>query len=206
MQVITVILTKGSVVANLGAFITDAGLRVMLLDLDMRPTLPSYYELKHRPPEGIYELLASQQAVSHVTSEILAARERRRGTLRLLQDVSTYRKQGIEPPPLHLLINRVPALSSNARLIQKTLRLIFQEQPSVYVLGTEIPAIEALPCTTTRSLPSHRVKHRRPSRNQALATQEIVHSQANKLCPQRREQSVRVTGKSTRRFSHVERT
>lgn len=63
MQVISVISTKGgvgktSVAANLGGFIADAGLRVLLLDLDMQPTLSSYYELASRAPYGIYELLA----------------------------------------------------------------------------------------------------------------------------------------------------
>src|SRR3546814_15891404 len=39
-------------------FRSDAGLRVLLLDLDVQPTLSSYYELAHRAPGGIYELLA----------------------------------------------------------------------------------------------------------------------------------------------------
>lgn len=286
MQVISVISTKGgvgktTVAANLGAFIADAGLRVLLLDLDMQPTLSSYYELRHRAPGGIYELLAfnernlacllsrtaidgldvvlsndehrqlntlllhasdgrlrlrnllptfqphydlllidtqgarsvllemallaSQLAVSPVTPEILAARELRRGTLQLVEDIAPYRKLGIEPPPLHLLINRVPAVSSNARLIQQTLRLIFQEKASVHVLDTEIPAIEAFPRAATRGLPAHRVEHRRPSGRQALAALEVVRNLANELCPQWWEQFARVTGKTSGRFAHVER-
>ena len=234
MQVISVISTKGgvgktTVAANLGAFAADAGLRVLLLDLDMQPTLSSYYELSQRAPGGIYELLAfnehdlaqivsrtamdrldvvlsndehrqlstlllhapdgrlrlrnllpafqphydllvidtqgarsvllemallaSQQAVSPVTPEILAARELRRGTLQLVEDITPYRNLGIAPPPLHLLINRMPAVSANARLIQQTLRLIFQEQASVHILDTEIPAIEAFPRAATRAKP-----------------------------------------------------
>ncbi len=212
MQVISVISTKGgvgktTVAANLGGFIADAGLRVLLLDLDMQPTLSSYYELTRRAPCGIYELLAcnerdiarlvsrtvidrldvilsndehrqlntlllhapdgrlrlrhllpvfqphydlvlldtqgarsvllemavlaSEQAVSPVTPEILAAREMRRGTLQLIDDIAPYRHLGINPPHLHLLLNRVPAVSANAKLIQQTLRLIFREQEGV---------------------------------------------------------------------------
>lgn len=286
MEVISVISTKGgvgktTVAANLGAFIADAGLRVLLLDLDMQPTLSSYYELRHHAPGGIYELLAfnerdltclisrtaidgldvvlsndehrqlntlllhapdgrlrlrnllpafqphydlllidtqgarsvllemallaSQKAVSPVTPEILAARELRRGTLQLAKDIGPYRSLGIEPPPLHLLINRMPAVSSNARLIQQTLRLIFQEQSSVYVLNTEIPAIEAFPRAATRGLPAHRVEYRQPYGRRALASLEIMRNLANELCPQWREQSARVTGKSAGRFAHVER-
>ncbi|MEQ9854315.1 ParA family protein, partial [Pectobacterium aroidearum] len=195
MQVISVISTKGGVgkttiAANLGSFVADAGFRVLLLDLDMQPTLSSYYELSNRAAGGIYELLAfneqdqgkivsrtaierldvvlsndehrqlhtlllhapdgrlrlrnllpvfqphydlvvidtqgartvllemallaSQQAISPVTPEILTARELHRGTLQLVEDIAPYRNLGITPPPLHLLINRVPAVSSNA--------------------------------------------------------------------------------------------
>ena len=63
MQVVSIISTKGGVgktttAANLGGLAADAGLRVLLLDLDVQPTLSSYYELTQRAPGGIYELLA----------------------------------------------------------------------------------------------------------------------------------------------------
>ena len=224
MQVISIISTKGGVgktttAANLGGLVADAGLRVLLLDLDVQPTLSSYYELAHRAPGGIYELLAfnerrleqlvsrtaitgldlvlsnddrgelntlllhapdgrlrlrhllptlaaqydlvlidtqgarsvllemavlaSDVALSPVTPEILAARELRRGTLQLIEDISPYRHLGIAPPPLHLLINRVHPVSSNAKLIQQALRDVFAGQVGVHVLDTDVPAIEA---------------------------------------------------------------
>ncbi|WP_369326344.1 ParA family protein [Alcaligenes nematophilus] len=286
MHVVSLISTKGgvgktTVAANLGAFVADAGLRVLLLDLDMQPTLSSYYELKHRASGGTYELLAfnerdltclvsrtvidnldvvlsndehrqlntlllhapdgrlrlrnlmstfqlhydlmvidtqgarsvllemallaSQQAVSPVTPEILAARELSRGTLQLVQDIAPYRKLGIEPPVLQLLVNRVPAVSSNARLILQTLRLIFKEQAGVQVLDTEIPAIEAFPRAATRGLPVHRVEHRRPFRRQAAAALEIVRSLANELFPQWQERFAAVTGKTKGGLDNVER-
>jgi chromosome partitioning related protein ParA len=211
MQVVSIISTKGGVgktttAANLGGFAADAGLRVLLLDLDVQPTLSSYFTLAERAPAGIYEMLAyneqraeqlvsrtaierldlvlsnddrgelntlllhapdgrlrlrhllptlaphydlllidtqgarsvllemavlaSNLALSPVTPEILAARELRRGTLQLIEDIAPYRHLGIEPPPLHLLINRVHPVSSNARLIQQALRQVFQEQPA----------------------------------------------------------------------------
>ena len=167
---------------------SDAGFRVLLLDLDVQPTLSSYFTLTAQAPAGIYELLAfnerkierlvshtaitgldlvlsnddrgelntlllhapdgrlrlrnllpvlaplydlllidtqgarsvllemavlaSDMALSPVTPEILAARELRRGTLQLIEDIAPYRNLGIEPPPLHLLINRVHPVSS----------------------------------------------------------------------------------------------
>jgi chromosome partitioning related protein ParA len=211
MQVVSIISTKGGVgktttAANLGGFAADTGLRVLLLDLDVQPTLSSYFTLAERAPAGIYEMLAyneqraeqlvsrtaierldlvlsnddrgelntlllhapdgrlrlrhllptlaphydlllidtqgarsvllemavlaSNLALSPVTPEILAARELRRGTLQLIEDIAPYRHLGIEPPPLHLLINRVHPVSSNARLIQQALRQVFQEQPA----------------------------------------------------------------------------
>jgi len=286
MQVISVISTKGgvgktTVAANLGGFIADAGLRVLLLDLDMQPTLSSYYELTRRAPCGIYELLAcnerdiarlvsrtviggldvilsndqhrqlntlllhapdgrlrlrhllpvfqphydlvlldtqgarsvllemavlaSEQAVSPVTPEILAAREMRRGTLQLIEDIAPYRHLGINPPHLHLLLNRVPAVSANAKLIQQTLRLLFREQEGVHILRTEIPAIEAFPRAATRGLPVHRVEHRRPTGRVAAAALDIVRGLANELCPQWQEQFTLVSGKFEGRHSHVKR-
>lgn len=286
MQVISVISTKGAVgkttvAANLGGFIADAGLRVLLLDLDMQPTLSSYYELTRRAPCGIYELLAcnerdiarlvsrtvidrldvilsndqhrqlntlllhapdgrlrlrhllpvfqphydlvlldtqgarsvllemavlaSEQAISPVTPEILAAREMRRGTLQLIEDIAPYRHLGINPPHLHLLLNRVPAVSANAKLIQQTLRLIFRDLEGVHVLRTEIPAIEAFPRAATRGLPVHRVEYRRPTGRVAAAALDIVRGLASELCPQWQEQFALVTGKFEGRHSHVKR-
>lgn len=48
---------KTTVAANLGAFIADAGLRALLLDLDTQPTLSSYFEIASRADCGVYELL-----------------------------------------------------------------------------------------------------------------------------------------------------
>jgi len=277
MQVISIISTKGGVgkttlAANLGGLAADAGLRVLLLDLDAQPTLSSYYELTQRSPGGIYELLAfnesdlsrlvsctvidgldvlisndahrqlgtlllhaadgrlrlrnllsvfraqydlllidtqgarsvvlemavlaSDLAVSPVTPEILAARELRRGTLQLVEDIAPYRQLGISPPPLYLLINRVPAISSNARLVQQTLRLIFREYPGVRVLDSEIPAIEAFPRAATRGLPAHRLEHRRPIGRQTPSAREIMRDFASELCPEWRERFSQVTGKN----------
>jgi chromosome partitioning related protein ParA len=77
MQVVSIISTKGGVgktttAANLGGFIADAGLRVLLLDLDVQPTLSSYFTLAERAPAGIYEMLTyneqrAEQLVSRTT-------------------------------------------------------------------------------------------------------------------------------------------
>jgi len=74
MDVIAVISTKGgvgktTVAASLGGFLADAGLRVLLVDLDVQPTLSSYYTLASRAPCGIYELLANNESrLTHIAS------------------------------------------------------------------------------------------------------------------------------------------
>lgn len=287
MPVISIISTKGGVgktttAANLGGFAADAGLRVLLIDLDVQPTLSSYYPLAHRAPAGIYELLAfnerdpaklvsrthvdrldvvlsnddkgqlntlllhapdgrlrlrhlvpairaqydlvlldtqgarsallemavlaSDLALSPVTPEILAARELRRGTLQLIEDVAPYRHLGIEPPPLSLLINRVHPVSVNARMIQQALRQIFQGRRDVRVLDTAIPAIEAYPRAATRGLPVHRVERRRPSGRSAPAALESMRMLACELFPQWRERFFLVSGKGHRESPDVPRS
>ncbi|GFE79193.1 chromosome partitioning protein [Steroidobacter agaridevorans] len=285
MRVLGVISTKGGVgktttAANLGAFAADAGLRVLLLDLDVQPTLSSYFALTEQAAGGIYELLASNEqrterlisrttlsnldlvksndergqlntlllhaadgrlrlrrllqifspqydltiidtqgarsvllesavlasdlALSPVTPETLAARELHRGTLQLIRDVASFRQWGIEPPALHLLLNRVPAVSSSARLIQQALRQMYQEEPCVSVLATNIPAIEAYPRAAALGQPVHRVEPRRPSGRTAPAALETVRALACELLPEWRAQFAAVSSKSlatTRRSS-----
>lgn len=66
MRVISIVSTKGgvgktTVAANLGGLLADAGLRVLLLDLDSQPTLSSYYALNQKAPAGTYEFIALNQ-------------------------------------------------------------------------------------------------------------------------------------------------
>lgn len=62
MRVVSVVSTKGgvgktTVAANLGGLLADAGLRVLLLNLDSQPTLSSYYALSQKADAGAYERL-----------------------------------------------------------------------------------------------------------------------------------------------------
>ncbi len=259
---------------------------MLLLDLDVQPTLSSYYELAHRAAGGIYELLAfneraldqlvsrtiiagldlvlsndhrgelntlllhapdgrlrlrhllpalaplydlvlidtqgarsvllemavlaSDLALSPVTPEILAARELRRGTMQLLEDIAPYRHLGIEPPSLHLLINRVHPVSANARMIQQALRDLFQDHAGICVLGTDVPAIEAYPRAATRGLPVHRVEHRQPPGRVAPAALDTMRALAGELFPQWQDRFALVSGRPPRSIetgrSHGERT
>jgi len=142
-------------------------------------------------------VLASDLALSPVTPEILAARELRRGTMQLLEDIAPYRHLGIVTPPLHLLINRVHPVSSNAKVIQQALRDVFDDHTGVYVLNTGIPAIEAYPRASTLGLPVHRVEYRQPLGRVAPAALDTMRTLAVELFPQWRERLAQVTGKPT---------
>lgn len=66
MQVLSIISTKGGVgkttiAANLGAVLADAGMRVLLIDLDSQPTLSSYFTLDSLAPGGTFDLIAQHQ-------------------------------------------------------------------------------------------------------------------------------------------------
>ena len=68
MRVVSVVSTKGgvgktTVTANLGGLLADAGLRVLLLDLDSQPTLSSYYALSQKADVGAYEFIALNLAM-----------------------------------------------------------------------------------------------------------------------------------------------
>jgi chromosome partitioning related protein ParA len=264
MKVVSIISTKGGVgktttAANLGGFAADAGLRVLLVDLDVQPALSSYFEFCDRALAGVYELLAfndqnldrvvsrttipgldlviandeqghlntlllhasdgrlrlrnllsafrphydlllidtqgarsvlletavlaSDLTLSPVTPEVLAAREFRRGTLQLMRDIAPYRHLGLHAPPLRLLLNRVPTVSNNAHLVQRTLRDLFRSETGVTVLDTVIPAIEVYPRASAFALPVHRVEHRRPAGRTAPAAFDTMQALACELMP-----------------------
>lgn len=274
MRVVCILSTKGGVgktttAANLGGFVADAGLRVLLVDLDVQPTLSSYFTLVKRAAGGIYELLAfnesrperlishtaiprldlilsndeqgglnslllhapdgrlrlrhlrqvfetdfdvmildtqgarsvllemavlaSDLALSPVTPEILAARELRRGTVQLIQDVAPFRHWGIEPPPLKLLLNRVPTVSANARLMSQALRQIFRDEPGITVLATHVPALEVYPRASTCALPVHRIESRAPTGRVAPAAADTLSALAGELFPEWRSCFARAT-------------
>ncbi|EAM3347474.1 ParA family protein [Salmonella enterica] len=65
--VAAILSTKGGVAkttdtANLGGWLADQGLKVLMIDADIRqPTLSSYYPLDYEAPGGIYELIAHNE-------------------------------------------------------------------------------------------------------------------------------------------------
>lgn len=81
MIVLCLLSTKGgtgktTTAANLGGIVADAGLRVLLIDADVQPTLSSYFHLRYRAASGLYELLTQDpqninQFISHTAIDNL---------------------------------------------------------------------------------------------------------------------------------------
>ncbi|QGF92978.1 AAA family ATPase [Pseudomonas sp. CFSAN084952] len=269
MRVVSVVSTKGgvgktTVAANLGGLLADAGLRVLLLDLDSQPTLSSYYALNHEAIAGAYELialnqtdpaqiisttevigldlilsnddqgrlstlllhapdgrlrlrnfldhfrprydlflidtqgarslllemaiLASDLALSPITPEMLAARELRRGTLKLLSELEPFRHLGIDPLPLRVLLNQVNVNRVDTRKIIRGLRETFAEANNISVLETVIPDRVAYLNATSLGLPVHRIDTRPSSnRRRSKSALEIMQALAIELFPEWRE-------------------
>ena len=268
MRVISVVSTKGgvgktTVTANLGGLLADAGLRVLLLDLDTQPTLSSYYALSRAAPAGVYELLAlnladpaqiistseipgldlilsnddqgrlstlllhapdgrlrlrnlldtfrprydlllidtqgarsvllemailaSDLALSPITPEMLAARELRRGTLKLLNELEPFRHLGIAPPPVRLLLNQVNEIKSDTRMIMRSLRETFSGASAIQVLQTVIPDRVAYLNAASLGLPVHRVEARRPGGRRSTSALETMQALAIELFPEWRD-------------------
>ena len=60
--IVTVMSTKGGVtkstnMANISAFCADCGLRTLMIDTDVQPTLPTYYTFDYTAPQGLFEFL-----------------------------------------------------------------------------------------------------------------------------------------------------
>jgi len=268
MRVVSVVSTKGgvgktTVAANLGGLLADAGLRVLLLDLDSQPTLSSYYALSQKAVAGAYELialnltapaqvvsktvlagldliisnddqgrlstlllhapdgrlrlrnlldnfrpsydlllidtqgarsvllemaiLASDLALSPITPEMLAARELRRGTLRLFSELDPFRHLGITPPPLRLLLNQVNAIRVDTRMIIRGLRGTFAEATNVSVLDTIVPDRVVYLNAASLGLPVHRIETRQSRDRRSPSALETIQALAIELFPEWRE-------------------
>ncbi|OAI94895.1 ParA family protein [Pseudomonas putida] len=276
MSALLIMSTKGGVgktstAANLGGIAADAGLRVLLIDLDIQPTLSSYFPLTKRAPCGTYELLAlnerdvfklvsktsvrnldliisndplgqlhtllvhapdgrmrlrnlmpifkadydlvlidtqgarsvvlemallaTDRVLSPVAPEILAARELHRGTVQLMSELNSYRRQGITLPTLEILLNRVHPTSRDARQIQAALREVFEQEMGFSVLNTIIPALNAYPVSASNQTPAHRHERRRPWGRKSPAALETFRELGMELFPNWAEKFRTVDGK-----------
>ena len=85
MIVFTVVSTKGGVgktttTANLGALLADLGMRVLLVDADVQPSLSRYFPIAERAAFGLTELVKSGSLVPECISTLALPRAPRRNS------------------------------------------------------------------------------------------------------------------------------
>lgn len=232
MQVISVISTNGDVgktalTANPGSFVADAGLRVLLLNLDMQPTPPSYHEMISHAPGGIDELLAfNRQDLGKTVSRITINRL----DLVLSNDDYPHLYTPLLHDPdgrlrLYYLLLLLPVFqphddlvvidAQGVRTVLLELELLMwqqaispvtpeiptaipAEQVGIHILDAGISAIKVFPRAATLCLPAHRV-----DANQTRFTREIMCHLATKLFPQWHEPLIQVTGKTGGGYAYV---
>ena len=265
MKKVAVISTKGGVgktttAVNLAAIAADAGKRVLLLDLDIQPTLSSYFHLEAEADGGIFQLvgfnetrhseiisgtsipnlhviksnddqgqlnslllnaadgrlrllrlleafkddyelvvmdtqgarsvtlemalLAADTAISPIIPELLAAREFRRGTIALFDELSSYQYMGIQLPELQVFINRADAVTTDARLITENLHSTFDGDSGIRVLDTSVPNLASYRRAASHSMPAHRIETRKPSGRKAPSALETMTALAIEVFPE----------------------
>lgn len=283
MKVFSLISTKGgagktTVAANLSGLLADAGLRVLMLDLDSQPTLSSYYALNLPREVGCYELitegltdaeqiitdtaiprlslivsndraghlstlllhaadgrlrlrnllpafadqfdvmivdtqgarsvvvemvvLASDCALCPLPPEMLAARELRRGTLGLFEELEPYRYLGVALPSVKLLLNQVNANRRDTRLIMQSLQTTFESDPHVSVCDTVIPDRVAYLNAASLRLPVHRVEATPPPGSRSPCAAAVMTSLAIELFPEWADKFCLTAGNG-RRLAHA---
>lgn len=264
MKTLSVISTKGGVgktttAVNLAGLMADAGKRVLLIDLDIQPTLSSYFDLKTEAEGGIFQLvafnetrkseiishtylpnlqliksndeqgqlsslllnaadgrlrllrilesfkddydlvvidtqgarsvtlemalLASDIALSPVIPELLAAREFRRGTITLFDELRSYEFMGIALPELKVFINRADVVTTDARLVTESLHSTFSEDSGISVLDTPVPNLASYRRAASLSLPAHRIEYKKPSGRKAPSALETMTALACEIFP-----------------------
>lgn len=129
-------------------------------------------------------ILASDLALSPITPEMLAARELRRGTLKLLNELEPFRHLGMPLPSLRLLLNQVNAIRIDTRMIISGLRETFAGSTNISVLDTVVPNAVAYLNAASLGLPVHRIETRRSQKRRSPSALETMQALAIELFPE----------------------
>lgn len=264
MEVLAVVSTKGGIgkttsSAAIGALCADAGLRVLMIDIDPQPSLSSFYPFKREAAGGVYELLAfnevrpeyiistteienlsiiksndpsnqlnnmlltapdgrmrmhnlvksfasdfdlvlmdtqgarsvllemavlaSTQALSPITPDMLAAREFNRGTRQLLNDLKPFAALGMPTPPISILINQLD-LTINSRMVHEALVSTFANDAQISVMSNIIPDAISFKNSATTGQPPHRLEYKQPANRKAPCALHIMKGVVSELFPQ----------------------
>lgn len=129
-------------------------------------------------------ILASDCALCPLPPEMLAARELRRGTLGLFEELEPYRYLGVGLPSVKLLLNQVNTNRRDTCLIMQSLKNTFVTDPHISVCDTAIPDRVAYLNAATLGLPVHRVERKPATGTRGPSAADIMVSLAQELFPQ----------------------
>ncbi|WP_296257997.1 MULTISPECIES: ParA family protein [unclassified Pseudomonas] len=129
-------------------------------------------------------ILASDCALCPLPPEMLAARELRRGTLGLFEELEPYRYLGVGLPSVKLLLNQVNTNRRDTSLIMQSLKNTFASDPHISVCASTIPDRVAYLNAATLGLPVHRVERKPAPGTRGPSAADIMVSLAQELFPQ----------------------
>ncbi|MBU4633506.1 ParA family protein [Pseudomonas chlororaphis] len=131
-------------------------------------------------------ILASDLAISPLPPEMLAAREFNRGTLQMLDGLRSYGRLGLTIPKIKIVVNTLDR-TNDSRMIEQSVREIFQDSPEITVLDTTIPEAVIFRNSSTRGIPAHRLQYKKPADQVAPSALTVIRNLAIEVFPEWRE-------------------
>ncbi|EEZ50131.1 ParA family protein [Neisseria gonorrhoeae] len=156
---------KTTLIANVSAVLADIGLRVLMIDCDVQPSLSKYYPISHRAPNGIVELLLGEN-----TEEIIRS------------TISNGEAMRIPMPQLRAIIYAQDR-TNDAKFIASSIKDFFSNtlDDRRKLLSVAVPAAKAYKEATTLRVPVH--CHERKQLGKMLPAYEIMHRIVYEIFP-----------------------
>jgi chromosome partitioning related protein ParA len=127
-------------------------------------------------------LLASNHALSPVNAEILVAREFRRGTIHILDELAEFEEFNIQLPVIQAFLNRLKN-TTDSKLIAAHLRETFADEPRVSILNTPVFESVAFRKAAMFSEAAHRFEPTRPAHRKMPAALQTMKDLASEIFP-----------------------
>ncbi|CAD0264690.1 MULTISPECIES: ParA family protein [Pseudomonas] len=131
-------------------------------------------------------VLASDLVISPLPPNMLAAREFSRGTMQMLDGLRAYGRLGMKIPPVRIAINNLDQ-TTDAQVIEQSVREIFQDNEEISVLDSIIPTAVVFRSAASQGVPAHRLEYRQPSNRKSPAALVVIRQLAIELFPEWRD-------------------
>ncbi|HFC3724451.1 TPA: ParA family protein [Neisseria gonorrhoeae] len=182
---------KTTLIANVSAVLADIGLRVLMIDCDVQPSLSKYYPISHRAPNGIVELLLGENTEEIIRSTIsntvfpnldIVISNNITGTQELLKRLQKGEAMRIPMPQLRAIIYAQDR-TNDAKFIASSIKDFFSNtlDDRRKLLSVAVPAAKAYKEATTLRVPVH--CHERKQLGKMLPAYEIMHRIVYEIFP-----------------------